>query len=372
MALLRKLVIPLVIVGLLLAAGLTMIGGEEPKRLTASFPRTISVYEGSEVRVLGVAVGEVESVEPAGTTVTVRMNYDSEVELPADAQAVIISPSVVGDRFVQLTPAYSGGPTLEDGATLGTDRTSTPLELDEIYQSLDDLTVALGPDGANSDGALTELLQSTAANFEGEGKQFNRTIADLGKLTGTLDNNKEELFGTARELERFVSTLANNDQIVRDFNASLSSVSDLLAGEREELAASMEHLGTALTQVKRFVEDNRELLSKNIKGLNRITNTLVKRRGELDEIMHVAPLALNNLALTYNPQNGTLDTAANVGNSEHLLVNDTALFLCGVVGSVDSSGDTCDAIQSVLGRTTPFGATAVQDETLLTLLEVAR
>ena len=42
---------------------------------------------------------------------------------------------------------------------------------------------------------------------------------------------------------------------------------------------------------------------------------LVKQRGALDEILNDAPLALNNLALTYNPQAGTLDTRANLGSS---------------------------------------------------------
>ncbi|MBD8870737.1 MCE family protein [Nocardioides donggukensis] len=372
MSLLRKLVVPLVIGALLVAAAFTMFGGEDRKQLTASFPRTVSVYEGSEVRILGVPVGQIDTVEPNGTTVTVTMSYDAEVQVPEEAKAVIISPSVVGDRFVQLTPAYSGGPVLEDGATLDTDRTSTPLELDEIYQSLDDLTVAVGPDGANSEGALSDLLISTADNFGGQGEQFNTTLKNLGKLTGTLDNNKEELFGTARELDRFVGTLANNDKVVRDFNDAMSSVSDLLAGERQELAASLDNLGTALGEVKRFVEDNKALLSKNIKGLNRVTKTLVKRRGELKEILNVAPLALNNLALTYNPQAGTLDTASNIDNGADLLVSDPGLLLCGVVGSTDSSGEVCDAIQTALPRTSPFGSPTVEDETFRMLLGVAR
>ena len=60
--------------------------------------------------------------------------------VPADAKAVIISPSIVGDRFVQLTPVYKGGRVLADGATpRHQDRTAVPLELDQIYPSLDDL-----------------------------------------------------------------------------------------------------------------------------------------------------------------------------------------------------------------------------------------
>ena len=84
------------------------------KTLTAEFPRTVSIYQGSDVRVLGVPVGKIDSVTPSGTDVVVTMHYDADVKIPANAKAVIISPSIVGDRFVQLTPAYTGGPVLAE------------------------------------------------------------------------------------------------------------------------------------------------------------------------------------------------------------------------------------------------------------------
>ena len=109
---LNRLIIPAVVVALLVAAGFTFLGGEERKTLTAHFPRTVSLYEGSDVRVLGVAVGTVDSVTPSGTDVVVKISYEESVKIPSDAKAVIISPSVVGDRYVQLTPAYTGGEVL--------------------------------------------------------------------------------------------------------------------------------------------------------------------------------------------------------------------------------------------------------------------
>jgi virulence factor Mce-like protein len=369
----KKLIVPLVVVALLAAAALTLFrGGEDRKHLTASFPRTVSIYEGSDVRVLGVPVGEVESVQPAGDVVKVEMSYDAEVQVPADAQAVIIAPSVVGDRFVQLTPAYDGGRQLADGAVLDTDRTSTPLELDQVYESLDDLTVALGPNGANSKGALSDLLDTTAKNFDGQGTNVNQTIRNLGKFTGTLENNKEELFGSAAQIERFVKALARNDKVVRNFNGSIASVSEMLASERQELSTSLANLGTALGEVKTFVRDNKTLLGKNIKGLNRVSKTLVKRRGELDEILNVAPLALNNLALTYNPQSGTLDTAANFGNLPNEVAADPAVFLCTAVDQADPSGAACNVIKSIFPRPGLLGSRAVADPTFARLLEVAR
>lgn len=375
----KKFIGPLVVVALVVAAALTLMGGEERKTLTAHFPRAISVYEGSEVRVLGVPVGTVETVTPSGTDVVVTMSYDADIKIPSDAKAVIIAPSLVGDRYIQLTPVYTKGDVLADNTELDGGRTAVPLELDDIYSSLDRLNQALGPNGANQNGALSDLLEVTAENFGGEGAQFNQTIKDFSTLSATLDNNKEELFGSAAQLGKFIETLADNDATVRRFNTSLSSVSTLLSGERQELAASLRNLSVALGEVGTFVRDNREVLGRNITKINRVAKVLVKQRGALDEVLTAGPLALNNLALTYNPDAGTLDTNANIGELINQIESDPATLLCGFVNNSDPSGEACDLIKTLpLPRTGTFGAGtgsssgAQYDLTLGGLVEVTR
>lgn len=343
---------PIAVILVLLAGGLVwMLSGDNgAKTMTAYFPRTVSLYEGSDVRVLGVPVGQVDSVEPVGTRVKVTMHYDSDVEIPEGAKAVIVSPSVVGDRYIQLTPAYTEGKVLPDNAVLDTDRTAVPLELDQIYGSIDQLTVALGPEGANSKGALTDLLEQTARNFGGQGARFKQTIQDFGDLSATLDENKNALFGSARKLQQFIHTLAQNDTTVRDFNTSLGNVSQLLDSERTDLTTALQNLGVALDEVGGFVRDNRDALTRDIAGLGKVAHTLAQRRSELDEILSVAPLALDNLALAYNPQTGTLDSNANLGN---LLNQQPADLLCALVSANDPQGKFCDLIGNVLPKSRP-------------------
>ena len=369
-------VVPLVVIALLatFAAVWFFGGGSDPKTVTAYFPRTVSLYEGSDVRVLGVPVGKVEEVTPEGTEVKVVMRYDETIEIPADAKAVIVSPSVVGDRYVQLTPAYEDGEVLADNTVLESDRTAVPLELDEIYSILDELTVALGPNGANSEGALTDLLEQTAKNFGGQGATFKQTIEDFGDFSTTLENNKEELFSSAEQLGNFLETLADNDTTVRRFNKSLGNVSELLADESDELTAALENLGVALDVVGSFVQENRASLGRNIRGLNRVAKLLVRHRDDLDVILKAGPLALNNLGLGYNPQAGTLDANSNIGN---LFKQDPAELLCTLVSANDPTGTICNLINTLpLNRTAPFGngsrADDPYDPTLNGLVEVAR
>ena len=139
-----------------------------------------------------------------GTKVRVEMHYDDKYKVPAGAKAAVVSPSIVGDRFVQLTPAYTQGAVMQNDAHLGLDKTATPLELDEIFSSLNDLNKALGPNGANKAdaggvGPLTRLLDSTARNFGGQGVEFNKTLKNFGAFTKTLSDNKDALFSTLEQ-----------------------------------------------------------------------------------------------------------------------------------------------------------------------------
>jgi phospholipid/cholesterol/gamma-HCH transport system substrate-binding protein len=348
--------VPALLLVVLVAAGVSMLTGGGERTLVAHFPRTVSIYEGSDVRVLGVPVGKVDTVTPNGTDVKVTLHYSDDVQVPEDAKAVIVAPSVVGDRYVQLTPAYTSGPVLRDGAVLDTSRTAVPLELDDIYGSLDKLVVAIGPDGANKDGALSDLLAQTARNFGGQGAQTRQTISDFGKLSKTLDDNKDELFSSAAQLQSFISTLAKNDTTVRDFNSSLSQVSTMLAGERGDLAAALKNLSTALGDVSTFVKTNKDVLHTDITGLNRVAKLLVKRRDQLSETLNDAPLALNNLFYAYNPQAGTLDTNANLGSTVGNAVNNPALTLCTILDQADKSGSLCQLVSAGLPRGSVLGA----------------
>jgi phospholipid/cholesterol/gamma-HCH transport system substrate-binding protein len=317
----------------------------KPERVhaTAYFPRAVAIYPGSDVRILGIKVGEVESITPAGRTVRVKFWWEAKQKVPAGAKAVIAAPSIVADRYVQLTPAYTKGAVMADGAEIPIDRTAVPLELDQIYQSLNDLSVALGPKGANDKGALSRLLDVSAANLNGQGAKMNQTIADVSKLTGTLAGNSQSLFQTVRQLQTFVSALAANDQLVRQFNTNFAATSTTLAGERQDLAASLSLLATALGEVATFVKDNRAAVHTTISGAAEISQILVKEKAALAEVMDTAPLGLGNLARIYNPQYGTLDQRVNMAQAD-----DPAAFICSLLLQAKQSKSNCSALKPVL------------------------
>ncbi len=287
-------------------------GGSDGIRVTAWFDRAVGVYEGSDLRVLGVRVGRVAAVAPHGTKVEVTLLVDEGIELPADARAVVIAPSLVSDRYVQLTPAYTGGPRLADAAVLPSGRNSVPLEVDQLYASITELSDALGPKGANSDGSLSGLLDTGAKNLNGNGAAIGRSIEEFGKAAKTLNGSSTDMFDTVEYLHAFTSMLKKNDKRVHKAEKQLVDVNTFLADDKENLAKALKQLGTALGKVKKFIDDNRGSLKKNVKKLAPITQTLVDQRASLAEALDTAPLAADNFLKAYNPGKGTLDNRANI------------------------------------------------------------
>ncbi|MEU9519843.1 MCE family protein [Streptomyces sp. NPDC048224] len=310
----RKILTGVLALVVLAAGGLVAVRVLEADgtRVTAYFDRAVGVYAGSDLRVLGVRVGEVESVRPEGTRVRVGLRLDEGVEVPRDARAVVVAQSIVADRYVQLTPAYSKGPVLADGAVLPAARNHVPVEIDQIYDSITELGDALGPDGANADGALSDLLKTGADNLDGNGEAIGDSVEEFGKAARTLDGSSDDLFTTLSSLQTFTTMLKNKDTDVRTAQEGLDDVVSFFADNKDDLTGALEELGKALGQVKTFIEDNRGELKKNVDRLVPITQTLVEQRASLAEALDVAPLAAGNVVNAYNPDTRTLDGRANL------------------------------------------------------------
>jgi virulence factor Mce-like protein len=356
------LVSAVVLIIVIVAVSVTT-GGGKTNHLTAYFTRTVGLYTGNDVRIMGVKVGHIDSITPVGTQVKVVMSYDGNDRVPLHAQAVVVTPSIVSDRYVQLTPAYVSGPTLPNNAVLGcppsgttnpacSAQTAVPLELDEIFGNLNDLNKALGPNGANKHGALADLVKISAENLKGNGNAFNAAFRDFSTAISTLAGSKGDLFGTVSSLQKFTTMLARDNGGVIALNRNLAKVGSQLGGERKDLGAALANLAAALTAVESFVADNRASLKTDIHGLAKVTDVLTKEKTALTELTDMAPLGLANLSLAYDPASQTLDT--NTALSEPLTKTGPSGALCQLLSTLGLDtviGDAanCSANKPVVG-----------------------
>jgi phospholipid/cholesterol/gamma-HCH transport system substrate-binding protein len=335
-----------VLVPLLLLAIIVFAWPSKAKRsATIYFSRTVHVYKGGDVDVLGVKVGSITGVHPEGDRVKVTIKYNASQRIPANASAVILTPTLVADRVVQLVPAYTGGPVLSDKAVIPLKKTGVPLELDQVFNNLNELAKDVGPGGANKNGALSNLFNVSAANLDGNGNNIHSTITSVSQFAGTLDDNKTALFQTIRNLQAFTTLLAQHDSDTQAFTNDLAKVGEELNGDRTALAAALSNLNLALGDVTTFIQNNKADLQTNIAALARVTTVLAKDKDLLGKLIDIGALGATNYTHVYDPGSQSFDGRF----SENNITSTPALFACSVLNSVGVPANQCIDMLKGLG-----------------------
>ena len=343
-------VLAIAVAVLMLAATFLVLQGDGGTRnVTAYFDRTVSLYKGSEVRVMGVNIGTVTAVVPEGDRVRVAMEYDDEYKLPADAKAAIVTPTLTADRFVQIAPAYTGGEVMADNARIDLPKTGTPVELDRIYQSLSDLTQALGPNAANKDGALDTLLTAGAKALRGNGQLGNATLLNMSQAAQTFGDNSGPLFASVKNMSELTDTLAANDRFVDGFMSDLTSVSSQLSADRGNLAKALAALARAVGTVRTFVHDNKDMVQKDVRELTRLLGVMARHKDDLNTLARIGALGLDNLTIAFDNKTKSIGSrvqgspnGANLGNMLCDIIYNSGKF-------PGASGDsTCQLLRTLV------------------------
>ena len=193
-------------------AGLTGMAGarsssgvEGSREVVAQFPRTVGLYAGDQVRVLGLPAGEVTAVEPRVDRVDVTMRID-DVALAPDAIAALRLRSLIGERYVELGPMWDGsGKPLEDKATIPLSRTTIPAEISDVLDEATRLAEGLDADAAS------KLLRELAKAFGGRRDAVAGLTAQLADVGNVLRGRAAEIDRGLAELDQVIGTLAERD-----------------------------------------------------------------------------------------------------------------------------------------------------------------
>ena len=276
--------------------------------VVAYFADALAVYPGDRVQIMGVKVGSVDSVEPAGDKMKVTLSFASRYKVPADATASVLNPTVVASRVIQLAPPYTGGPALADNAVIPLERTQVPVEWDDIRKQLDTLVTELGPTPSQPKGPLGDFVQSLADGLSGKGKQINTTFRALSDAVAALGEGRDDLFGVTKSLALFVNALHQNDKQFVALNNNLATFTTSLTNSDQELANAVKDIDTLLKTARKFVDDNGSVLATDINNLAAVTNTLMQPepRNGLETALHVYPNLAANVNNIYHPTHGTI------------------------------------------------------------------
>jgi len=294
--------------------------------VVAYFDNSNGVFVGDDVRIKGVRVGRIEAIEPQPTQVKITFWFDAKYPVPADAKAVILSPTLVTSRAIQLTPGYTGGPTLQNNATIPRARTAVPVEFDEFRQQLERLTALLQPTEPGEVSTLGSLVNTAADNLRGQGPAIRDAIIRLSQSVSALADHSPDIFTSVRNLSTLVSALQDSTVLIRQLNQNLASVTGLLANEPTEVGDAVKNLNDVVGEVTAFVAANRDTIGATSDKLTSVSQALTDSTDDIEQLLHIAPTTLSNAANIYQPAQGALTGALNVAN-----FSDPITFLCGAV-----------------------------------------
>ena len=278
------------VVMLMLTAALFAIFGQyrggDPNGYTAVFDDVSSLKAGDSVRVAGVRVGTIDSVElQPDNTVLVGFGAERDIVLTSGTKAAVRYLNLVGDRYLELLDSPGQARIQPPGSVIPADRTEAALDLDLLLGGLKPVVQGLNPQAVNAlTNSLIQILQGQEGNVE---SLFSRTSA----FTGALADNSATVQQLIDNLNAVLGTIsADGDK----FSAAVDRLENLVTG----LAADRDPIGTAITAL-----DN---------GSASLTDLLVAARaplaGTVGELARLAPLLEQDketldLALQKAPKN---------------------------------------------------------------------
>jgi phospholipid/cholesterol/gamma-HCH transport system substrate-binding protein len=260
------------------------------------------------VRVSGVKVGNIKSIQPQGTQAKMTLEVDRDVPIPADAKAIIVASNLVSARYVQLSPAYrDSGPVMRDGAVIPVERTAVPVEWDEVKTQLMRLATDLGPKSGVSGTSVGRFIDSAANALDGgNGDKLRQTLGQLSGVARILANGSGNIVDIIKNLQTFVGALRDSNVQIVQFNDRLATLTSVVNDSKSDLDAALTDLSTAVGEVQRFIAGTRNQTSEQIARLADVTQNLVDHHMALENILHGAPNALGNFFNDYNADTGTI------------------------------------------------------------------
>jgi phospholipid/cholesterol/gamma-HCH transport system substrate-binding protein len=275
--------------------------------VVAYFPAANALYAGDKVQIMGLKVGAIDKIEPAGDKMRVTFHYQNKYKVPANASAVILNPTLVASRVIQLEPAYKGGPVLADNAVIPQERTQVPVEWDELRNSVTNIISKLGPTPEQPKGPFGDAIESFADGLAGKGKQINTTLNSVSRALTALNEGRGDLFAVVRSLALFVNALHQDDQQFVALNQNLADLTTRLAHDDTDVANATQQIDSVLSTLRPFLDKNREVLAADVNNLATVTNTLLQPDplNGIETALHVLPTAAANLSTVFHPAHGS-------------------------------------------------------------------
>ena len=245
---LRLGAITLVVMLLVMAASfnLSKFPGFAGTQYRAEFTDASGLRSGNIVQVGGIRVGRVDEVELEGAKVVVTFEVENDVEFGTESQASIEVLNLLGEKYLQLTPAGTG--QLDEDSVIPASRTESAYDIVGVFGDLTTTTERIDT------GKLEKALSA---------------------VSDTMNTTAPEVHSTFEGISRLSRTVASRDEQIQSLLSSSHSVSKLLANRSTDIVQLMDRSDLVFQEVERRKEAihrllvNARILADELRGLAR-------------------------------------------------------------------------------------------------------
>jgi len=318
----------------------------QPYRLQAVFASAPGLFAGNSVDILGVPAGRVVSVANTGATVTVGMEIDSPDQVPSAARASLVSPELLGEPSIELSPGYTGGPNLAPGATIPLARTSVPISTDQLLRDLQSFLAKIDPTATGS--LVTNLAQDVA----GEGSGIHQLLGNAAGTLQLLAQKGDDLGQLTGSLSQISASLRGRTSTITSLIQQYDTVSQVVAGHQAQLGSAITDLSSATAQLSQFLQPNLQPLENDVAGVTTVGRNLGQNLANVDQVLSSAVLLFAAAQRAYDPSHSWLNVNDELAPGVTVsiltgLIRDRLAGVCRRLAANHASGLTASVLQTL-------------------------
>jgi phospholipid/cholesterol/gamma-HCH transport system substrate-binding protein len=226
-----------------------LVGGGSKHEYKLVFQSAGQLVKDNDVQIGGRRIGRVADIKLRSDNLAeVRIQVDEPyAPLHSGTTATIRSGSLSGvaNRYIALAPGPNNAPKLDDGTELGLDKTTTSVDLDQLFDALDPKTRK----------SLQKVIKGSATQYAGKGEQanealkyFNPALSTTSRLVNELDRDQQSLQDFIIYTARATTALAERRGDISGLVSNANTTSGAIASESESLNRALKALPTTLRQ----------------------------------------------------------------------------------------------------------------------------
>ena len=254
----------------------------KPYEIKIPFTEATQLAQQSDVRISGVSIGKVQSIDvaPDGKQALATVDIDDKYgPIPQNTRAILRTKTLLAETYVELTPGSSSEPALEDGGTLPAANVAQSVQLDEIFRTFDPRTQA----------AFQEWMRNSAIAIEGNGQnlsaafaQFGPTLTEFDQLFRVLDTQQLAVRALFRNGATALQAFRGRNGQLADLIQSSNAVFQTTATREQDIEALfkafptfLDEFRTTLDRLRVFSVNTDPLMRQLVPAAEELSPTLI-------------------------------------------------------------------------------------------------